>query len=134
MSEKQNYDVFLSYSHQDRSWAAQFADALIAAGIRPWLAESQLQLGEKWKDRLEQALRDASTLVCILSPKSVDSPQIFFELGAAMAGRKRIIPVIAEELDPKNAPPFIMQFQALHETSPQEAGKKVAEVLEAVGH
>jgi len=43
-------------------------------------------------------------LVVILSLASVDSPWIFFELGAAIADNKRIIPVLLEGVDMARIP------------------------------
>jgi hypothetical protein len=54
---------------------------------------------------------------------------MFFELGAAIADRKRIIPVLTEDLDIQSIPPLLRQFQALQATSPEEAGQKVADVI-----
>ena len=129
MSEKRDYDVFLSYSAKDRDWVSQFAVALEKAGVHPWFDVSQLRLGELWREKMEEALRDSRTLVVILTPNSVDNPWMFFEVGAAVADKKRIIPILTQNLDFKNVPPLLLQFQALREDSPQEAGKKLAAVL-----
>jgi hypothetical protein len=94
-----------------------------------WFDTSQIRLGERWKEKVQDALRDSRTLIVILSPNS-DNPWIFFELGAAVADQKRIIPVVAENLDLESLPAFLKQFQSLREASPHEAAKKVAEVLE----
>ena len=60
--------------------------------------------GERWQEKLQEALRESKTLVVILSLASVDSPWIFFELGAAIADNKRIIPVLLEGVDMARIP------------------------------
>lgn len=130
MAEKRDYDIFLSYSSKDKAWVSEFTDALKEAGVKAWFDVSDLTPGERWQDRIQEALRDSRTLVVILSPNNVESPWTFFELGAAVADKKRIIPIIAEDVDPRQLPLLFKQFQFLKESSPREAGKRVAEVLE----
>jgi hypothetical protein len=129
MSEK-HYDVFLSYSSKDKPWVSEFASALRAGGVKAWFDVADLAPGERWQEKIQEALRESSTLIVILSPNSIDSPWTFFELGAAVADNKRIIPVLLEDVDLARVPIALRQFQALRERSPIEAGKKVAEVLE----
>lgn len=130
MTEKRTYEVFLSYSSRDRAWVSEFAAALRDAGVKSWFDVSDLAPGERWQERIQEALRDSNTLVVILSPNSVESPWTFFELGAAVADRKRIIPVLTEDVEVTHVPLLLKQFQFLKEESPREAGKRVAEVLE----
>jgi hypothetical protein len=54
----------------------------------------------------------------------------FFELGAAVADKKRIIPVIAQDVDISQVPLPVRRFQMVREESPIEAGKRVAGVIE----
>jgi hypothetical protein len=129
VSEKEKYDVFLSYSDEDRCWASEFAAALTDAGVRNWFDVHDLLPGDRWQDRLEDALRESRTLVFILGPESAESPWMFFELGAALADRKRIIPVLSGKLPPNRIPQVLRRFRFLEEPSATEAGKRVAEVL-----
>ena len=132
MAEKQRYDVFLSYSFKDKPWVSEFASALRDAGVKTWFDVSELAPGERWQDKVQEALRDSSTLIIILSPNSVESPWTFFELGAALADKKRIIPVVTEDVDLMRIASLLRQFQFLKESSPREAGRRVAEILEQV--
>jgi nucleoside 2-deoxyribosyltransferase len=132
MAEKQRYDVFLSYSSGDKPWVSEFASALREAGVKAWFDVFELAPGERWQDKSQEALRDSSTLIIILSPTSVDSPRTFFELGAAVADKKRIIPVVTEDVDLMRVASLLRQFQFLRESSPREAGRRVAEILEQV--
>lgn len=132
MPEKPEYDVFLSYSHEDRAWASEFAAALREAGLKAWFDVHDLLPGERWQEHVEKALRESSTLVVILSPESAKSPWTFFELGAAIAGNKRIIPVLAQEMAPERVPVLLRRFQYLEEPSPSKAGKRVAEALKTI--
>ena len=129
MTEPKQYDVFLSYSSKDRAWVAQFVDGLKAAGLTAWFDAAELLPGERWQQQIQKALRESRTLVVVLSPNSVGSPWTFFELGAAVADHKRIIPVLTQEMDIRNIPTLLTQFQFLKEPSPKEAGKLVAQTV-----
>jgi hypothetical protein len=132
MSNEDSYKVFLSYSAKDRPWVSEFASTLKEEGVAAWFDVFELTPGERWKEKIQEALRASSTLVVILSPNSVDSPWTFFELGAAIADNKRIVPVVIEDIPVERLPSLITQFQFLRESSPREAGRRVAQALEKV--
>ena len=129
MSNEKKYDVFLSYSFQDRKWVEQFVSALHESGLSVWFDVANIALGERWEDHIQRALRESTTLVVILSPNSIKSPWTFFELGAAVADKKRIIPVLTQEMDLDDIPVPLTRLQFLREPSPHEAGKRVARVV-----
>ena len=114
MTEKYRHDIFISSSSKvDRRWVEEFISALEDAGITNFFDIRDIKPGELWKDKIEKALRDSRTLVLILSVTGEVSPWVFFELGAALADNKRIIPVVPEDVDWKDIPPILAQFQFL---------------------
>jgi hypothetical protein len=129
MTEPPHYDVFLSYSGKDRDWVGAFTESLQDSGVKNWFDVSSLAPGERWQDRIQEALRDSKFLIVIVSEESMDSPWTFFELGAAVADRKRIIPVITSDIKIERLPSLLRPYQFLRESSPSVAGKRVAEVI-----
>lgn len=121
--------IFLSYSFKDRPWVNEFATVLEQEGIDVWFDYHEISLGETIKERIKEALRASSTLVVILSSNSVQSPWIFFELGAAVADNKRIIPVVIDEVGHEQLPLPLTKYQYLRESSPVSAAKKVARAI-----
>jgi len=69
-------------------------------------------------------------LVLFISRYTLGRPWIFFELGAAFAGNKKIIPVVIDDIAHERLPLPLTRYQYLREKSPVEAGKEVARVLE----
>ena len=130
MTEKHNHNILLSYSSEDKPWVSEFLATLKGAGIENWFDASDLNPGERWQEKILEALRDSEPLVFVLSPNSIESPWTFFEIGAAVADRKRIIPIITEDFDLSKLPLLLRPYQFLQASSPQAAGKRVAEVLE----
>lgn len=130
MADKDHkYDVFLSYSRRDLDWVGAFVEALHAGGVQSWFDVADLEPGTRWEDEREGALRESRTLVVILSSNSIDSLTIYFEVGAAVADQKRIIPVLTDDLHLSQIPPLLRRFQVLRESSASAAGRRVAEVI-----
>jgi hypothetical protein len=132
MSDK-TCDLFISSSHKDRAWVSEFVNTLRKEGLHPWSAV-ELAPGDTWQDSIEKALRDSKTLIMVINPDILKSEWVFIELGAAIAGKKRIIPIITKDLDWSQIPLMLRRYQFLNESSPSIAGKRVAEVLGKPGH
>jgi len=130
MSDENNkYDVFLSYSMKDRDWVGSFVDALRADGIRTCFGMEDFEPGSRWDDELQDALRTSRALVVILSPNNTDNLWTCFEVGAAVAGQKRIISVLTGNLDAHLIPPLLRRYPFFRESSAVAAGRRVAEMV-----
>ncbi|MCB2262708.1 MAG: toll/interleukin-1 receptor domain-containing protein [Candidatus Thiosymbion ectosymbiont of Robbea hypermnestra] len=129
MTEKKRYDVFLSHAKEDKEWVREFAATLEDAGIHVWFDE-EIEAGQEWERAIEEALRDSSTLVLILTPNNLNSHWMFFEVGAAIADHKKIIPVLAQDIEMSQLPTFMSSYQIIKELSPAEAGARVTEAME----
>jgi hypothetical protein len=129
MAKTASHDVFLSYAGSDKPWVSQFVTELKKTGVDPWYDDAELEPGDRWMDKIQEALRESKTLIVILSKKNTGSPWTFFEIGAAIASKKRIIPVLTEDIDIGDLPVALRGLYMLKSTSPEEAGRRVAEVL-----
>jgi hypothetical protein len=134
MADSRNYDVFISYSHGDEPWASKFVDELEAQGVHAWFDKTDIALGDRWSEKIEQALREAPVIVVLLSQNYMNNPSAVFELGAALGGNKKIIPIVTQKAEHISVPRLLRDRQWLQETSPQVAGKRVAEVVEHLSH
>ena len=128
------YAVFLSYSAEDKEWVSEFHEALREAGKKAWYDVEDLKPGDRWQEKIQEALRESETLIVIVSRKTLNSKWVFFELGAAVAGGKKIIPVVTGDVDYKDIHPSLTRFQFLREDSASEAGKAVARILSEQEH
>ena len=72
-------------------------------------------------------------MVVLLTPNSLKSPGTFFEVGAAVADGKRIIPVLSEGVEPEDVPPLLRNFQWIQGSTPQEAGQLIADAMGKTG-
>lgn len=127
--KRRSYDVFLSYSSASQPWVRKFTDALTSLGVSAWFDAHEILPGERWQAQIEKALRQSRVLVMVLTAESVQRPWTFFELGAALAGEKRIVPVLSDDVDPASIPAVVRQFQFVREKSPEAAARRVAEAV-----
>lgn len=92
------WDVFISHASEDlRSVALPLAEALRQAGLRVWLDDSELTLGDKLRARINDGLAHSDFGIVILSPDFLAKAWPRDELHALMAleegGRKRLLPL-----------------------------------------
>src|SRR5262245_42082203 len=87
--------VFISYSRRD---AAAFADELVAglelAGFAPFLDRHDIAAGEDWEARLGGLIREADTVVFVISPESIGSERCRWEVDTTASLAKRLLPVV----------------------------------------
>lgn len=103
-SARDKLRVFISYSRDDLAFADQLVAGLELCNFDPTLDRHAISGGEAWEQRLGALIREADTVVFVLSPASAASKVCAWEVGEAMRLNKRIVPVLALPLD-GTAPP-----------------------------
>jgi TIR domain len=64
--------IFLSHNHIDKPFARRLTERLKAHGIKVWLDEAEMQVGDSLLSKIESAIRECTYLGVILSPRSID--------------------------------------------------------------
>jgi hypothetical protein len=82
----QFYSCFISYSSLDEDFCRRLHGRLQDAGLRVWFAPHDIQGGRKLHEQIDQAIRVYDKLLLVLSPHSMQSPWVEFEIRRA---RKR---------------------------------------------
>src|ERR1700744_4112568 len=104
--------VFISYSRRDSS---EFAEELLAglelAGFAPFLDRHDIAAREVWETRLGPRIRQADTIVYVVSPESVKSPRWAWEVDKALAETKRVLPVIFKSVPDADIPAELQRRQ-----------------------
>jgi TIR domain len=97
------YDVFVSYSHDDLEWVAEFAARLESGGMRVARDEVFLRPGDVLVHAIEQAIRDSAHGILVFSQASVASGWVQQEYAAliqrSIQGGQRFIPVIIDDVE-----------------------------------
>jgi hypothetical protein len=102
--------VFISYSRDDLGFADQLEEALKITGFSTTLDRHGISGGEDWQGRLGALIRDADTVVFVLSPASAKSEICAWEVAEAVRLNKRILPVLPRSLDGQTAPKQLAQL------------------------
>ncbi len=97
----QFYSSFISYSHQDNSFARSLHDQLQARGIRCWLDEHDLKPGDRILDVVNDAIRLHDKILLCCSETSLESWWVKDEIRKAQErerrdGRDIIIPLMVD--------------------------------------
>ena len=91
--------VFISYAHEDINLVLENAEELYRHGYRIWLDKDGIRGGEKWREKLMDALHSCHTVLVFLSDHSVRSMYVSEEITKAVDAQKTIIPVHLKELE-----------------------------------
>jgi WD40 repeat protein len=103
--------VFLSYSRDDLNFADQLEAALRSYTYDVAIDRHGISGGEDWKIRLGGLIRDADTVIFVLSPSSATSELCKWEVEQALGLSKRVIPVLCRALGDTSVP---LQLSALN--------------------
>ena len=120
------YDVFVSYTSADEAFARFVHKHLSDEGLATYLAPVSLTPGAQWSPKTLGALSNARWVLFLASKAACSSAFILQEVGAAIATKKELVPVVWD-MPPSQLPGWASQYQALN-----LAGKSAAEVHQEI--
>jgi hypothetical protein len=126
-SDKRNF--FISYSRQDTEAARELVIELEKAGVSVWLDIAEIRPGDRWQSMIQEELRKARVKVVLLTPSSLASQWTYFEVGAAVADGKIIIPVLSKDVLPEQVPSLLRNFQWISDSPVDKAAKLIADAV-----
>lgn len=97
-------NIFLSHSWPDKIFAKRLAHDLECQGIKCWLDEGEINIGDSLLEKIRDGIGNADYLAIALSPASVSSSWVQQEIEIALNqqpnGRKvKILPIKVRECD-----------------------------------
>jgi len=129
--EGEKKQIFLSYASADRALAYRIAEALRDVGLNVW-DDSRINFGQSIVDEVEKALQKSQAMVVLLTPQSVQSANMQWEMQVAhalgdKAYARRLFPVIASPAGqlPYDQIPWVLRsrvFASLPEQEQTEDG------------
>jgi hypothetical protein len=72
-------DVFISYKRQDKEFASELTNKLIAKGYKVWLDITNIPYGRDWRTNINKALEGTILVVVVTSPLSMQSAYVTYE-------------------------------------------------------
>jgi TIR domain len=100
------YVVFLSHSSLDAWIAKVIAEKIEALGARCWIDEKDLEGGDVIADDILKGIDACQEAIVLISPNSVESQWVSFEIGGVRAQRKRVTPVL-NNVKPQQMPTML---------------------------
>lgn len=96
--------LFLSYSSSDRKFAERLAAELNAVGVKVWIDQGELKLGDSLIDRIREGIDQMDYLAVVISPAAVMSEWVKREVEIAMhqeieGKRVKVLPLLYKECD-----------------------------------
>lgn len=96
--------IFLSHNKADKPFARRLAVDLEHQGIRYWLDEAEIKVGESLIEKIRDGIDSTAYVAVILSPDSVASPWVQREVDVAMnqeiRGRRvKVLPIMYRECE-----------------------------------
>jgi hypothetical protein len=101
--------VFISYSWADSDLVGALAKAFDTAQVPYFLDKKDVRWGDELRVKISVGLAESSDLLVVLSPASIKSQWVPYEIGQAVALKKRVLPFLTHpSLD---VPPFLREFR-----------------------
>ena len=103
-----HHDVFISYSHQNKTQADAVCAILERDGLRCWIAPRDVQPGVEWATSIVRGINGASVFVLLFSSFANESGQVSREVERAANRRLPIIPFRIEDVEPSETLEFFI--------------------------
>lgn len=94
MTDSDGRLVFVSHAGEDTWLARQVARGISECGARPFLDESDVDVGAEFEDDIRAFLDKAHELVVLATPWALGRPYVWAEIGAAWIRRIPIVVVL----------------------------------------
>src|SRR5689334_12713735 len=96
--------IFLCHSVKDKDFVRRLATDLTAGGIKVWVEEAEMHIGDSLIEKIEVAIGQVQCLGAVLSPDSVSSPLVLKEVRIALhrefAGKRLVvIPILYRDCE-----------------------------------
>jgi methylmalonyl-CoA mutase cobalamin-binding subunit len=125
-------NVFISYARADRESVEQLVRALRAANITGWLDATDIAAGASVSSAVREALQRSSAVIVFLSHNALHNQWVQFEIGAAEALGKTIIPVIVSGNQLEKHLPDILKERKVIDARSQPYAAVVNEIRRAL--
>ncbi len=127
--------VFISHNREDKPFARRLSCDLQNQGVRTWLDEAELRIGDSLIEKLRQGIDDVEYLAVVLSPSSVASEWVKREVDVAMTqeirGRRvKVLPLMYRQCEP---PGFLMGKVYGDFTNESAYNHEFRKLLESIG-
>ena len=116
MREKKHPKAFICHSSADKDrFVRPLATTLLGLGIDAWVDEWEINPGDKFAEKIHNAIAQADAMVVILSENSIESRWVKKEMDTGLVREvtenMRLIPVVLDGLSGERIPPALRSIQ-----------------------
>ena len=122
MEPIQFYSCFISHSSKNRDFAERLHADLQAKGVRCWFDQEDLKIGDKFRHRIDQAIRVHDKLMIVLSEHSIASDWVESEVESALDRERR-----------RNGPYSSRSVSMMQSWSPRSLGRHTSDMTRHIG-
>lgn len=124
--------LFLSYSRDAAVFAQAVAAGLEERGFVAW-TDRGFPHGGDFDERLRRELDHSELVVVFVSSETPRSPNVNFEIGAALAQGKLVLPIYLSEAASRGASGLLRRTQGIeaYTLTPAEVADKIAGAVDA---
>lgn len=107
-----NKKLFISYSYEDKEFAAWLKDNLQGFGHEIWYDQQEIQLGDSIKKKIIEGIQASSTFIVILSNSSRNSDWVRYELNSALLSNaiNKGIKILPIKIDDSEVPSDLSNY------------------------
>jgi hypothetical protein len=131
------YDVFISHTQNDKTFANAVCAKLEQHGIRCWMAPRDINEGESWPSAIIRGLNECEVMVLVFSKSVLSSKQVEREMTAAANRDKIIVPVRIEDVALDGAFAYYLEdrhwLDAITPPAEQHLDKLAGRLLKVLG-
>jgi isopentenyldiphosphate isomerase len=102
------YDIFISYSANEKKMAEDICAKLETDGIPSWMAPRNIVAGSNWPASVAQAVMNAKLVVLLLSESANQSEFVAREVALAASNHQVIIPFMTDDVIPSDLMKFYL--------------------------
>ena len=125
-------DIFISYSRKDKEFVQRLDEELKARGREAWVDWEGIRPTEEFMAAIFGAIESADTFVFVLTPDSIASKICALEIGHAAQHNKRIVPIVAREVDAALVPEAIAKLNWIFGRESDAFGQSVDTLVVAL--
>ena len=127
------HDVFISYSHKDKSCADAICAKLESEGYRCWYAPRDIAPGAEWASEIIDAIEGSKAFILIFSEHSNKSPQVLREITMAVENEIPIIPYKLSVTEPSKGMQYYLATVHWLDAFDVPRSKSIAALTDRVG-
>lgn len=106
--------------------------ALELLGFDAYLDTEDIAPGEPWEERLAKLIRQADTVVFLISPHSIESHHCGWEVEQTVRVGKRLVPVVVSDVENESVPEQLRKLNYVYFTSGRSFSKGLGELAQAL--